>query len=107
MFGLRRRIFLVEKLIHTLIVTRVFTTHLLSVHLFITVIAILLVAKYFKEGFTPTLLALAPILLLEIWGEINESLVAQYIGTVLGGLLHFIPLKLYWLPSELALVGMK
>ena len=107
MFGLRRRVFLVEKFIHMLIVTRVFATHLLSLELFLTVMTALLAAKYFKEGFTPTILALLPILTLEVFAELHEVRSLQYLATILGGLLHFLPLKLYHLPTPTKLVGME
>ena len=61
-------------------------------------IAILLMAQYVKEGYTPKFLLLFPLLCMQIFGELNELVIPQYAASVLGGILHFIPLKMYWLP---------
>ena len=98
MFGMRKRVFLVEKFIHTLLVIRVFMTHLFSTELYLISIALLLLAQFYKEGLTPKLLVLLPILSLQAFAEMNQSIQLQYIAAILGSVLHFVPLKLYWLP---------
>jgi hypothetical protein len=107
MFQMRRRAFLVAKFIHTLIVVRIFLTHLIPTEYFLAFILFLLIAQYYKEGYTPMILALLPILSLQVFGELNGYIQLQYLASILGGILHFIPLKMYWLPEPLKVVGFR
>jgi hypothetical protein len=104
---MRKRVFLVEKFIHMLIVIRLFTTSLLPLYFFLPFLLAMLLAQFFKEGFTPLLLALLPLASLQIFAEINGILQLQYVVAILGGVLHFIPIKLYWLPEPLKIVGFR
>jgi pimeloyl-ACP methyl ester carboxylesterase len=67
----------------------------------------MLVAQYYKEGLTPTLVALLPLLALQVYAELNNSLQLQYLVAILGGVLHFVPLKVYWLPQPVRAVGFR
>lgn len=107
MFGMRRRAFLIEQFLHTLLVVRVFTTEYLQTEIFIVILMVLEVAQYLREGYTPKFMFLFPLLSLQIFGEINENIQMQYIASLLGGLLHFLPLKMYWLPEPKKIVGFR
>ena len=104
---MRKRALLVSKFMHMLIVVRLFTTHLFPLEFFAPFMLLLLVAQYYKEGFTPLSLILLPLLCLQIFAELNELVTLQYVVSILGGILHFIPLKLYWLPEPHKLVGFR
>lgn len=107
MFGMRKRVFILEQFIHTLIVLRVFTTHLFSTYLYIAIIILLLIGQHFKEGLTPKLVLLLAILHLQIFAEVNESIQLQYVAAIIGSVIHFLPLKFYWLPEPKKTVGFK
>lgn len=98
MFQMRKRVFLIEKLIHTLIVLRVFTTNYFGLEVYLPLLSALLIVQYFREGLTPLVLLLIPITILQTFGEINQSIHMQYLASIIAGILHFIPLKMYWLP---------
>ena len=66
--------------------------------IFIVTAMILLRVKYQIEGYTPLTLLLIMFLLVEAVGESYSLVYLQYAGSILGGLLYFVPLKLYWLP---------
>ena len=68
---MRKRVFLVEQFIHTLLVIRVFTTHLFPIQLYLAILGLLIVAQFYKEGLTPKLLVLLPILSLQVFAELN------------------------------------
>jgi hypothetical protein len=90
-----------------LIGIRLFTTDLFGLEFFLPFLATMIVAQYFKEGFTPILTALLPLLCLQIYGELVGSMQIQYIVSIVGGVLHFLPLKVYWLPEPLKAVGFR
>ena len=107
MFGMKQRAFIIEQFLHTLLVVRVFTTQYIPLEIFIIILILLEAAQYFKEGYTPKFMILFPLLSLQIFGEINQNLQMQYIASLLGGLLHFVPLKMYWLPEPKKIVGFR
>lgn len=104
---MRRRAFLIEQFLHVLLVARVFITDYIATEIFIAMLTVLLVVQYYKEGYTPKFLLLFPLLSLQIFGEINENIQVQYIAALLGGVLYFIPLKMYWLPEAKKMVGFR
>ena len=52
-------------------------------------------------------LPLFPIIVLQALGELNELIALQYLASILGGVLHFVPVKMYWLPEAIRLVGFR
>lgn len=104
---MRKRVFLIEKLIHTLIVLRVFTTNYFGLEVYLPFLLALLFVQYFRQGLTPLVLLLFPITILQAFGEINQSVHMQYLASIIAGILHFIPLKMYWLPQPLKVVGFR
>lgn len=90
-----------------LIVVRLFMVDLFPLSFFLPFLLTMLVAQYFKEGFTPLLVVLFPLLALQVFAEIYGMVQLQYVVAILGGVLHFIPLRVYWLPEAGKLVGFR
>ncbi len=100
-----RRVFLVERFIHMLIVIRLFTTHLFPLHYYLPFLAAILLLQQRKEGLTPMTLILMVLLGIQVWAEVAEMEQLQYVVAILGGVLHFLPMRVYWLPKPDKAVG--
>ena len=68
---MRKRAFLLEQLVHTLLVLRVFSSNLVPLPIFLLLLATFLVLEYIWEGYTPKILFVFPLLSLQIFGELN------------------------------------
>jgi hypothetical protein len=102
---MQRRVFLVERFIHMLVVIRIFTTHLFPTEYFLPFVITMLVLQHHKEGLTPFTLLLLPLLALQVWAELSGMEQLQYVVAILGGVLHFLPMRVYWLPKSEKVVG--
>jgi cell division protein FtsW (lipid II flippase) len=67
----------------------------------------LIVAKYFKEGFTPTIIIVVIFIVMLFIGEINKNQLLVYLTAVAVGIHHFLSPKFYWLPDRPKLVGFR
>ena len=52
-------------------------------------------------------LFILPLIILQAFGELKSIIYLQYTVSILGGILHFIPVKMYWLPDHLKVVGFR
>lgn len=52
-------------------------------------------------------MAFLPLIALQTFAELNDSLQLQYVVAILGGIMHFIPMKVYWLPKPIKTVGFR
>lgn len=96
---MRKRVFLVEKFVHVLIVLRAFSSHLIPLEAYLAILLFFLAVQYVKEGFTPYVIFLVPIVAIQIYGEISNNVFLQYLAALLAGIADFFSAKIYWLPE--------
>ena len=104
---MKLKIFYIEYLIEMLLLSRVLHAPWLPLPFFVVLITALLVVKYVIEGFVPHVLLLVLCFFASVLAENSEQAILWHCFSILGGLLYFVPLKLYWLPEHRHPVGFR